>query len=507
MSPVLLDRPGALDAATVLRVARAGAVPEIGPDLAAFVERRCASVRAALADGTPVYGVSTGMGAMSEQRLSAAEQAGQQRALLLARAVGGPPWLDADEARGVLAVRLRGFLNGDSGVSLDLCRRLLALLSAGVLPAVPRTGLGAAGEILALAHAAGPLVGIGSVLGPDGGTRDAGPALAAAGLSPLALGPKEGVALIEGVPVTTALAVLRAHDARVLLRQATVVAAAEAALLRASRDAYDDALARADAPLGEVLRDLRDLAGPEPAPRVLQPPVSFRVAGPVLAHLARCLDGLDAAVERALAGVTDSPAYVETAEGTGRFVGTAGFSGYDLAAHLHHLTVAMVGVAEVGAARLHRMLDPRSSGLPAQLSADPGPQAGLSPTHKRAVGVVHGLRRHALPATVGTVETSAGQEDVQSFSLEAAEATRATLDGLREVLACELLAVHQARLLGGRLPDSAGAALRAALDALAGVLPDTAQDRPFGVDIERIRAVLAAGWAFSAPGPRRDTAD
>ncbi|MGZ4459840.1 MAG: aromatic amino acid lyase, partial [Nocardioidaceae bacterium] len=252
MSPVLLDRPGALDAATVLRVARAGAVPEIGPDLAAFVERRCASVRAALADGTPVYGVSTGMGAMSEQWLSAAEQAGQQRALLLARAVGGPPWLDADEVRGVLAVRLRGFLNGDSGVSLDLCRRLLALLSAGVLPAVPRTGLGAAGEILALAHAAGPLVGIGSVLGPDGGTRDAGPALAAAGLSPLALGPKEGVALIEGVPVTTALAVLRAHDARVLLRQATVVAAAEAALLRASRDAYDDALARADAPLGEV---------------------------------------------------------------------------------------------------------------------------------------------------------------------------------------------------------------------------------------------------------------
>jgi histidine ammonia-lyase len=186
--------------------------------------------------------------------------------------------------------------------------------------------------------------------------------------------------------------------------------------------------------------------------------------------------------------VSDSPAFLD-----GQFVGSAGFYGYDLAAHLHALTVALIGAAELGVARLHRLLDPAVTGLNAQLSARPGPQAGLSPVHKRAVGVAHELRRQAVPSMVGPVETSAGQEDAQSFSLEAAQSCQIALDGATEVLACELLAIHQARCLGapaGGVPFGTPP-LRAELDTLTAGLPGSAQDRPWGRDIERLRERLS----------------
>lgn len=486
----------------VLRIARGDVAPELSADLSERVAARRARVLDALESGGPVYGVTTGMGALSERRLGEVEQARHQEALMLARSAGGAPWLSRDETRAVLAVRLRTFINNDAGVSAGLCEQLAAMLAHDVLPAIPRSGLGSAGEILALAHMAAPISGRGLVLGgavstpptaTPPSTIPAEVALEAAGLAPLRLGPKEGVALIQGVPVTTALAILRASEARGLLRQCLAVVAAEFALTGAARDAIDPVLARGDEVLGRVTSELFRLAGAGDAPRALQPPVSFRVSGQVLAHLERAVAMLDAAVSRALSGITDSPAYVEQEDGSGRFLGTAGFHGYDLAAHLHMVTVAVVGAAELGATRLHRMLDPKTSGLNPQLSPDPGPHTGLSPVHKRAVGVVHALRRLAVPSMVGTMETSAGQEDAQTFSVEAAEDCRLALDGLREVLACEVLALHQAHALGAQPPPDAGW-LSSALDATAAVLPSGAEDRFFGQDVSTLVRLLAQGW-------------
>ena len=151
----------------------------------------------------------------------------------------------------------------------------------------------------------------------------------------------------------------------------------------------------------------------------LQAPVSFRVAGPVLAQVLRAGNGLAGAIGRALSGVTDSPAFLG-----GAFVGTAGFHGIDLAAHCDQLTAALAHAAEVSAARIHRLLDTRVTGLPPQLAARPGPDTGLITVHKRAAGEVHALRRLTLPSAVGLIETSGGQEDVQSFGWEAAESLR-----------------------------------------------------------------------------------
>jgi histidine ammonia-lyase len=494
--PVLVDQPGDLDREAVLAIA--GGVPVLLSEslLARLADRRRTAL-AALADGAEVYGVTTGMGALSETRLDAEAQATHSQRLLLARAVGGPPWLSRREARALVAVRLRTFLAGDAAVSADLCSWLATMLTNDVVPAVPRTGSGAAGEILPLAHAWGHLAGGGRVLDADGAAVPA--AAVVERLSPPRLGPKEGIALLAGVPTATALAVLRAADVDRLITQTTAVAAAGIVLVGVSRDPYLPAVARGDDELAESLTRLREYVGALRAPQHLQAPVSFRVAGPVLAHLRREVARLHRVADRALGAVTDSPAYLPTEDGE-RFVGTSGFHGLDQAAAFDSVRAAVVHAAAVGTARLHRLLDPDVTGLPAQLSADPGPQAGLSPVHKRAVAVVHDVA--GWPAThVSPVETSNGQEDVQTFALEAADRLRLALDAAEQVLACELLALHQARQLAPERMAASGGGLTALLDEVAAVLPPGVDDRPWGEDVERLRELLRSGWALDRSSP------
>ena len=397
----------------------------------------------------------------------------------------------------MIAVRLRTFLEGDAAVSAELCAWLATLLEHDIVPAVPRTGSGSAGEILPLAHAWGHLAGVGRLLERDSSAVDAAGALSR--LSPPRLGPKEGLALLSGVPTATALAVLRASDLERLVVQWTAVAAGEIALTGSIRDPYRPEVARADPDLAAVLRELMTLAGGEDAPRHLQAPVSLRVVGPVLAHLRRSGASLLAVADRVLGAVTDSPAYLQTAHGPS-FVGTAGFHGLDLAAALDAARAASVHAAAVGAARIHRMLDPRITGLPAQLSAEPGPQAGLAPVHKRAVAVVHAVA--GWPATTAfPMETSGGQEDVQTFALEAADQLSRAIDAAEQVLACELLAVHQAGQLDPSRAQQLPRPLRELLEQVADVLPRGVVDRPWGEDVERLRRLLRDGWALSSsPG-------
>jgi histidine ammonia-lyase len=229
------------------------------------------------------------------------------------------------------------------------------------------------------------------VLGADGVLVPAGQALRSHGLTEFSLGQKEGIALIQGVPGATGLTALRLGEAAALTSLMEAAAALSIVAVRAPRDPYLAACARGDDILAAVLGRLRAATGDEPSPRSLQAPVSFRVAGPVLTQVHRAAALLEAATRRALTGVTDSPAYLD-----GRFTSTAGFHGIDLSAHCDHLTAAFCHAAEVAAARLHRLMDPAVTGLPAQLAREPGPQAGLTAVHKRAAGEVHAMRRLAV---------------------------------------------------------------------------------------------------------------
>ena len=467
----------------LVRAVAAGQAVSIAPALLATVQRHCSQARQALRDGRPVYGVNTGMGALSSVRLTEQQQLTHQRNLLLARATGGPPWLNPPDVRAIITVRLLTFLSGDAAASAGLCLRLADLLNYGIVPAVPRAGAAAAGEIIQLAHAFGPLAGIGQVIGPGGALVPAREALREHGLTEFILGPKEGIALIQGVPGATGLSVLRLDEAAALTSLMEAAAALSIVVARAPRDPYRAECARGDDVLAAVLGRLREAAGDEPSPRSLQAPVSFRVAGPVLTQVHRAAAQLETATGRALTGVTDSPAYLD-----GRFTSTAGFHGIDLSAHCDLLTAALCHAAEVAAARLHRLMDPAVTGLPAQLAREPGPQAGLTPVHKRAAGEVHAMRRLAAATAVGLIETSGGQEDVQSFAWEASDKLRIALRHARAVTACELLAGYQAAALTQRPPPPG---CRALLDWLAVIIGPIDGDRPFGEDIERL---IQAPW-------------
>ena len=467
----------------LVRAVAAGQAVNIDPTLLAAVQQRCTEARQALRDGRAVYGVNTGMGALSSVRLTDQQQLSHQRNLLLARATGGPPWLSASDVRAITTVRLLTFLSGDAAVSAGLCQRLADFLNYDIVPAVPRTGAASAGEIIQLAHAFGPVVGIGQVLGPGSDLMPADQALSSHGLTEFCLGPKEGIALIQGVPGATGLSVLRLGETTALASLMEAAAALSIVVVRAPRDPYRAACGRGDDLLTAVLRRLREAAGDEPSPRSLQAPVSFRVAGPVLTQVHRAAAQLEAATRRALTGVTDSPAYLD-----GQFTSTGGFHGIDLSAHCDQLTAALCHAAEVAATRLHRLMDPKVTGLPPQLAREPGPQAGLTAVHKRAGGEVHAMRRLAAATAVGLIETSGGQEDVQSFAWEAAEKLRTALRHARAVTACELLAGYMAAALSERPPPPG---CRALLDWLTVIVGPIDGDRPFGEDIERL---IQAPW-------------
>jgi histidine ammonia-lyase len=477
-------------------VAWGGEPLALGPAALERVAAGQAELAALLAGGARVYGVNTGMGWLASVDLGPAAQEEHQRNLLLGRAVGGPPWLAAAEVRALLVARLGNLLSGHAGVSPELCRFLADRVNDGFVPAVPRRGAGSPGEVVQLAHAFLTLTGTGLVLGADGSVRDAGAALAERGALPHRLLAKEGVALLAGSPLATALALARLRASERLAGQLLAAAAAAVDALRAPLDPYDEAVGRlaGDPLLEQVLADLRRAAGGGPAGPAtpLQAPVSFRVAPQTLAQLRRTLGRLDEDVRRALVAVTDSPAVVG-----GRAVAGGGFHAVGLAAGLDAAAVALVQAAELAGQRLHRLLDGRFSGLPDQLSPDPGPVTGLVVVHKRAVGALHEARRLAAPASVGQAETSLGQEDAASFAPEAADQLRRVQELTREVVACELLAARQAWWLrggGGSGPgtrwDGPAPGLRPLAACLAELVGPVDRDRPLGPDLDRLIRAL-----------------
>jgi histidine ammonia-lyase len=486
-------------------VAWGGEPLALAPAALERVARGQAELAGLLAGGARVYGVNTGMGWLASVDLDPAAQEDHQRNLLLGRAVGGPPWLETAEARALLVTRLGNLLSGHAGVGPELCRFLVDRVNDGFVPAVPRGGAGCAGEVIPLAHAFQTLTGAGLVLRADGPAEEAEAALAERGALPYRLKAKEGIALLAGSPLATALALTRLRSAERLAAQLLASAAAAIDALAAPLDPYDEAVGRlaGDPLLEEVLADLRratggrevgeagsraPAAGPTgsgaPGPHASRPqaPVSFRVAPQVLAQLRRTLGRLDEDVRRALVAVTDSPAVVG-----GRVVAGGGFHAVGLAAGMDAAALSLVQAAELAGQRLHRLLDSRFSGLPDQLSPDPGPVTGLVVVHKRAVGALHEACRLAVPASTGQADTSLGQEDAASFAPEAAEQLRRVEQLTREVVACELLAARQAWWLRGTSPPRGLGPLAACLQELVAPVE---RDRSLGPDLARLVEVL-----------------
>ncbi|MEV6829365.1 aromatic amino acid lyase [Amycolatopsis sp. NPDC051102] len=439
----------------------------------------------ALADrAEPVYGVNTGMGRLAGVALDARQQAEHQRNLLVGRAVGGPPWLPPEDVRALLVVRLRDFLRPWSGVSPELVQFLVDRLNDGFTPAVPRFGLGSSGEIIALSHAFQTFLGIGTVL-EDGVEVPAASALARRSVAPYVLGPKEGASLLQGSPLAVMHAQRGWTETRQLIDLQTLTEAMAIDVLGAPRDVFSPVMAGGDDHLETLLHELNSLAGTGPVRAgVVQAPLSVRVAPRALAHASRVNADLRETWRRWATMPGDSPSFVD-----GSFIPGTGYHAVDLGLRMDAVTAALVHLGELSVQRTHRLLDERFSGLPAQLTADPGPQAGLVPLHKRAAGELHALRRLATPATLGSIDTSAGQEDVQAFAAAAGEQLRAAAGRLFAITACELITASQARQLAG---GEGASGLRAAYRWVRSVVPPLAEDRPLGPEVEQLIATCRA---------------
>jgi histidine ammonia-lyase len=483
---VRLERAGELDLERYRRVVRDREPVEVAPALLDEVEARRQALLAHLESGVAAYGIRTGTGNLTRFSVSEDQQAALARSQVVSRAAGVGAPLPAEVVRGAMLVRLAGFLHGHAGASAALCRTIADRLNDGLVGYVPVRPFGSAGEISPLTHTFAPLAGEGFAL-EDGERVPAAQALAARGAEPYRHGTKEPNALLNGSPFAAALGAYLHDRAERLFDQASLNAAAAAALIGASTRPYSTRLGRLKGDpgqLGEQERLIGLLAGAPAFEEKLQAPVSYRVVPQVHGTARTVLDRLREQVERELAGATDSPAFLEADgdEPEGLYP-SGGFHAQAVSLELDFLAIASVQVVNLLEKRLHRLLDARFSSLPEQLTPDPGPNAGLIPLHKAVVALVADCRILAAPASIHALDTSAGQEDFQALEFLAAEKLGRVLDDLELALAYELVALRQARELRGG--PTGAARIDAALDALAEVVAPVPVDRSLAPDVER----------------------
>nr|MDT0662218.1 histidine ammonia-lyase [Micromonospora sp. DSM 115978] len=489
--------PDGISPADVLAVARHSARVVLGPSTVEAMATSRSIVDRIEAAGRPVYGVSTGFGALANTFVAPERRAELQHALIRSHAAGIGAPMPREVVRAMLLLRVRSLALGHSGVRPLVAQALVDLLNHDLTPWVPEHGsLGASGDLAPLAHCALALLGEGWILGPDGARLPAAEALAAAGLRPIELAAKEGLALINGTDGMLGMLLLAIADAGHLFTMADVTAALaiEAMLgserpflpeLHAIRPHPGQAVSAANIHTllqGSQIMDSHrdDLA------HAVQDAYSMRCA-PQVAGAAR--DTLAFVVDvagRELRSVVDNPVVLPD----GRVESTGNFHGAPLGFAADFLAIAAAEVGAIAERRVDRLLDvTRSRELPAFLSPDPGVNSGLMIAQYTAAGIVAENRRLASPASVDSLPTSGMQEDHVSMGWAACRKLRTVLENLTSLLAVELLAgVRGLQLRAPLRPSPAGAAAVAAVGEFAG---DPGPDIFLAPVLEAARATVA----------------
>ena len=495
--------PSGLAAADVIAVARGGAPVALGAKARAAMERSAAIV-AALADSDePAYGISTGFGSLAFVRIPPENRVRLQRALIRSHAAGIGPAIEREVVRAMMLLRARTLAMGYSGARPLLAERLLELLNADLTPVVPEYGsLGASGDLAPLAHCALALMGEGEVDCPDGARRPAAQALAQAGIEPVELAAKEGLALVNGTDGMLGMLVLAIEDLEALLRVADVSAAMSVeALLGTDRAFAADLLGLRPQPgQSASAANLRALlAGSEITashrfddPRV-QDAYSLRCAPQVAGAARDTLAHARTVAERELRSAIDNPMVLPD----GRVESCGNFHGAPVAFACDFLAIAAADVGAIAERRTDRMLDAaRSHGLPPFLADDPGVDSGMMLAHYSQAAIVAENRRLAVPASVDSLPTSAMQEDHVSMGWGAARKLRVSVSNLVRILAVEL--VCAARALELRAPLRPGAGTGAALEAIRTRIAGSGPDRYVAPDLAAAEELVRSGAVLAA---------
>ena len=502
---------GPLDDLDVVYVARDGAGVRLGDDALEAMTRSRAVIDALAADDAAHYGISTGFGALATLRIPPERRRQLQRSLVRSHAAGTGAEVEREVVRALMLLRLSTMATGRTGVRPSTALAYAAMLDAGITPVVHEYGsLGCSGDLAPLAHVALALLGEGPVRDADGELLPAAQALAEAGLAPVELAEKEGLALVNGTDGMLGMLVLALHDLRLLLTTADLAAAlsVEALLGTAAVFAADLQALRPHPGQAASAANLRALlAGSEvagarveagqnpgtPFTRV-QDAYSLRCAPQVHGAARDTLDHAASVAGRELAAAVDNP--VVTLDG--RVESNGNFHGAPVGYVLDFLAIAAADVAAMSERRTDRFLDvARNHGLPPFLAGEPGVDSGLMIAQYTAAGIVAELKRLAAPASVDTIPSSALQEDHVSMGWAAARKLRRSVDGLARVLAVEVLTATRAlELRSPACPAPATGAVLAAVRALG--VPGPGPDRFLAPEIETVVDAVRAGWLVDA---------
>ncbi|TYL53915.1 histidine ammonia-lyase [Agromyces mariniharenae] len=490
---------GPLTIDDVVAVARHGASVELDPAALEEVAASRAIVEGLAADPEPHYGISTGFGALATTFIAEDRRAQLQASLVRSHAAGSGAEVEREVVRALMLLRLSTLMTGRTGVRRETAETYAAILNAGIAPVVREYGsLGCSGDLAPLAHCALVAMGEGEVRTADGEPTDAATALAAAGITPLRLGEKEGLALINGTDGMLGMLALAIDDLRRLLPTADVAAAMSVEGLMGTDAVFAEDLHALRPQRGQALAasNLRALLAGSPIVASHKGPECTRVQD---AYSLRCAPQVHGAARDTLAHAA-SVADAELASAVdnpvltldGRVESNGNFHGAPVAYVLDFLAIAVADVASMSERRTDRFLDrARNQGLPPFLADEVGVDSGLMIAQYTAAGIVSELKRLAVPASVDSIPSSAMQEDHVSMGWAAARKLRRAIDGLARVLAIEVMTASRGLAL--RAPLRPGAATGAVVELVAGVGAVPGPDRFLSPEIEAITGLVASG--------------
>lgn len=495
-SPPLLIDGASLTLDDLEAVARTRRPVAVSPAARDAVARARRVVDDAVASGAVVYGVNTGFGNFADVVIPAGRLRELQLNLVRSHSAGVGDLLPEAPVRALMLLRANVLAKGFSGIRLETLDLLVAMLNAGLHPTVPSQGsVGASGDLAPLAHLALGLIGEGTCT-YEGRAMASADALAAAGLRPVVLEAKEGLALINGTQLMTAVTGLALVEAGRLVREADVTGALTLDALKGTDVAFDPRIHAARPHPGQAAsaRNLRRLLADSPLRE------SHRDCGKVQdAYTLRCLPQVHGAVRDALEFVrrtvsieinaaTDNPMVFAD---SGELLSGGNFHGEPVALAADILAIAMAELGSISERRTERLVNPALSGLPAFLTPEGGIQSGLMIAHVTAAALASENKVLAHPASVDSIPTSANKEDHVSMGVTAAHKAARAVANTRRIVAIEAMAACQA--LEFHKPLETSPPLRAAYARLREVVPAYDQDRHLSPEIEAVAAVVSTG--------------
>ena len=493
----------------VLAVARHDAPVVLGDDAVVAIDAARTAVEKLAASPTPVYGISTGFGALATRHIPTEKRAQLQKSLVRSHAAGSGPEVEREVVRALMLLRLSTLATGHTGVRLVTAQTMAGMLTAGITPVVHEYGsLGCSGDLAPLSHCALALMGEGEVLDREGVRRPAGVALSEAGLTPVELEAKEGLALINGTDGMLGMLVMAIADLRMLLKAADITAAMSveaqlatdrvfAADLQALRPHPGQAASAAN--LTRLLEGSAIVASHRgPDCNRVQDAYSLRCSPQVHGAARDTVDHAALVASRELASAVDNPVVLtDPVTGESRVESNGNFHGAPVAYVLDFLAIAAADVASISERRTDRFLDrARSHGLPPFLADDPGVDSGHMIAQYTQAAIVSEMKRLAAPASVDSIPSSAMQEDHVSMGWGAARKLRRSVDGLARVVAVEYLTA--ARALDLRAPLEPSPATAAAVALLRRNVEGPGPDRHLAPEIEHAFDDVRSGALVAA---------